>query len=92
MSKIDRLIDGLPPRERAAIIAYQEALRHRRDWHRAILDALAAADAVCTGGTTEKVETALRSIVEITGQTHQGQDRAYTALSKIDEIVREALR
>lgn len=35
---------------------------------------------------------ALQKIGSITGQTHQGQVRCFTALGRIDTIVREGLR
>ena len=44
------------------------------------------------GQALDNALAALTAIRDITQATHRGQERAYTALSQIDQIAREALR
>jgi hypothetical protein len=43
------------------------------------------------GETIRRLVETLTDIRDVCGETHTGQERAYTALSRIDQIARKAL-
>jgi hypothetical protein len=65
-------------------------LRQDLDRQKRIVDLLQD-DIISLDQHIERSQKALRKVIEVTEQTHKGKSRAYTALSRIESIAREAL-
>lgn len=53
---IAKIIVAMTPRDRAAVLAYQQALRDRKDWHAVVLCALRADEAEGDGEEQRKLK------------------------------------